>query len=287
MRRSFALASVVLYSVLFFACEEDAIPIPVPPPLPNAQTTDDVELLPPPSDNAPSNNTPSNNIASPAPSEMKRMAPSFIDEPEEFGGSEQLKSGRYTIQVVLFTSEAPAKRLVKKMEENGIRAYYAKVDNPNNLYGTYYRVRVGYFKERAAAAAFAKTRLEPLGYAWWVDNSRNDNVPNPGSGSTPAPSKPATVALDPELERAKQEYKEFAKAAAVEKEAKQRQQVPPPPPPPTAKAAPPPPTAKTAPPPPPPTSTKAKTKAVVQEEATGEMEIDNRGKVRIKKKKKK
>ncbi|MDR1830598.1 MAG: SPOR domain-containing protein [Candidatus Fibromonas sp.] len=280
MRRNFVLASVVVYSVLFFACEEEAIPVSLPPPLPTAQTTDDVELLPPPSDNTPSNNTPSNNIASPAPSEMKRMAPSFIDEPEEFGGSEQLKSGRYTIQVVLFPSESSAKKLVKKMEENGIRAYYAKVDNPNNLYGTYYRVRVGYFKDRTAATAFAKTRLEPLGYAWWVDNARNDNVPKPGGSvsSTPAPSKPATVALDPELERAKQEYKEFAKAAAAEKEAKQRQQTPPPPP---AKAAPPP--AAKAPPPPPP----AKAKTVVQEGTTGEMEVDNRGKVRIKKKKKK
>jgi len=267
MKKNFILSVAIAYSVLFFACEEEAIPVPLPPPPPSAQTTDDIELLPPPSDNTASNSTASNNIASPAPSEMKRMAPSFIEESEEFGGSEQLKSGRYTIQVVLFPSETSAKKLVRKMEGNGIRAYYAKVSNPDSLYGTYYRVRVGYFNEKSVATAFAKTRLEPLGYAWWVDNTRNDNVPKPG-GSTA--SKPAAATLDPELERAKQEYREFAKAAAAEKEAKQRQQAP---------SAP---TAKAPPPPPPP----AKAKAVVQEETSEDMETDNRGKAKVKKKKK-
>jgi len=293
MRRGFVLAIAVACSVFFFACEEDAIPIPLPPPV--AQNTDNPELLPPPSESAPSSNAPSpvaesQPVKTPALSEMRRMEPVFAED------SEQLKSGRYTVQIALSPSQASAKRLVKKMAESGIRAYYVPIDDPDEgLYGTYYRVRVGYFNEMSAATEFAKTKLQPLGYEWWVDYTRNDNVFASASVSVskPAPASKPVAYVDPELERAKQEYKEFAKAAAAEKEAaaKQQQQAPPPPPPP-----PPPPAVKTAPPPPPPPPPPPAVKAVplpasppkpvVKEGAKAEMEIDNRGKVRVRAKRK-
>jgi len=228
MKRNFILATVVMYSALFFACEEDAIPVPLPPPLPVAQTTDNSE--PPPSDSIASpvavDNSP---VKAHAPSNTVRKVTPIVEETE----SGQLKTGRYTIQIVLFPSEASAKKLVKKMAENGISAYYAKVNNPDSLYGTYYRVRVGYFNGISAATAFARTRLAPLGYSWWVDNTRNDTVPKPGTSSK------STVYLDPELERAKQEYKEFAKAA--DKDVAKQQQAPPSPPEAPVKVPPPPP----------------------------------------------
>ncbi len=261
MRKSLVSATVVACSVLFFACEEDAIPVPLPPPPPAAQVTDSSEP-PPPSDNT---------------------ASAAIPDTEPFAAEEvsQLNAGRYTIQIVLYPSEFSAKQLVKKMEENGIRAYYAKVRNPDSLYGTYYRVRIGYFNEISTANEFARTKLEPLGYSWWVDNPRNDTVPKPGT-----PSISTAEPLDPELERIKREYKEFAKAA----EASSAAPAPPPPPP---VEAPPPPSPPPPPPPPPETSVKVPppppppVKAAVQEVSREEMEIDSRGKVKKVKKVKK
>jgi hypothetical protein len=137
--------------------------------------------------------------------------------------TDQLKYGRYTIQIGVSTNESFAKSLVKKMADNGIKAYYVKVNNPDNLYGLYHRVRIGYFSAKSAAEGFARNRLEPLGYAWWVDYSRNDAVGNSDAVATAVPSKPVAAAppppADPKLEEAKREYKRIAEEATKAKQA--------------------------------------------------------------------
>lgn len=87
--------------------------------------------------------------------------------------------GSVTIQVSIQPSKRGANATLKKLEEKGIRAYLAQVENPGELEGTYYRVRVGYFKKIEDAKAFGKNKLEPLGFAWWIDNKANDAVGSP------------------------------------------------------------------------------------------------------------
>lgn len=87
--------------------------------------------------------------------------------------------GSVTIQVSIQPSKRSANAILKKLEEKGIKGYLAQVENPGELEGTYYRIRVGYFKKLEDAKAFGKNRLEPLGYAWWIDNKANDAVGSP------------------------------------------------------------------------------------------------------------
>lgn len=90
--------------------------------------------------------------------------------------------GSITIQVSIQPSKRNAQAVLKKLEEKGIRGYLAQVENPGELEGTYYRVRVGYFKKTDDARAFGKASLEPLGFAWWIDNKANDQIGSPESG---------------------------------------------------------------------------------------------------------
>ena len=202
MRKILVLGTAVVSSAFFFACEEEAIPVPLPPPPPAAQVAED-PVLPPPDDAVSEVATPPSSDFPPPSSDP---APAFSWATADVN---QEKTGRYTIQIAVFPSEASAKKLVKKMSDNGIRAYYAKVNNPAQLLGTYYRVRIGYFNGKSVAETFAKTRLEPLGYAWYVDRGKNDTLGNP---MAPAESKP----VNSELEEAKKAYKELAKEAAKE-----------------------------------------------------------------------
>jgi len=258
MRKKIYLGTVVLPSVFFFACllEEEAMPVPFPLPPPSAQQAVDTALPPPPAEStepAPVAEAPKvapAAPAAPAPKQIVTPSPSeqFFNPATVDDG--QLKSGRYTIQVAVFPSETSAKNLVKKMASNGINSYYVKVNNPAQLLGIYYRVRVGYFNGRSSAEAFAKSKLEPLGYAWYVDASRNDAVGNPNPAATPATPVPVapvassapapTNAANAELEKAKQEYKEIAKQAAKETAKQVQQQAPPPPKAPQIAAPPPP-----------------------------------------------
>jgi|GEM_PF-1920877 len=260
MRIFFRVGTVVLFSAFFFAClEEDAMPVPFPLPPPSAQQTTESALPPPSTEPAPVDEVPkAPKVTTPAPAaEPKSVSPSVPTFISTSSDAEQLKSGRYTIQIAVFPNEASARKLVKKMSDNGIKSYYVKVNNPAQLLGTYYRVRVGYFSGKSSAENFARAKLEPLGYAWYVDGSRNDTIGNPAAASvapvapktSPAPvtsstpaasSAPAPSAANAELEKAKQEYKEIAKQAQAAKQAT------PPAPPPPPKAPPPPP------PPPPP-----------------------------------
>jgi len=225
MKKIFTILTVVAaFSVFFFACKEDeGIAIPMPPPMP---TADDSTLL---KDDAKKTSAKGKEKAAPAAKKEAKPAPD-PKQPAKAASvpctvpcdtdSEQLSSGRYTIQIGVFPGESSAKSLVRRMSENGIKAYYAQVDNPAQLLGSYYRVRVGFFSGRSDAESFAKSRLEPIGYAWWVDKRKNDNIGGAGgsfgggssfSGSTNYDSytfTPSKAPVDNELETAKQSYKE-------------------------------------------------------------------------------
>jgi len=213
MKKRFTFLMIVAFSGIFFACEDEGIPVPLPPPLPTAQA-DDSTLL---QQDSKKTSAKSKEKAAPAKKEVakkeaKPTKPAAIPCTGSCDAdSEQLSSGRYTIQIAVYPSESSAKSLVKRMSANGIRAYYAEVDNPAQLLGLYYRVRVGYFNGRAEAEDFAKSRLEPLGYAWWVDKRKNDKVGNPGGGSNDYASytfTPSKAPVDDEVEAAKQAYRE-------------------------------------------------------------------------------
>lgn len=84
--------------------------------------------------------------------------------------------GSYTIQVGIQPTKKGAKAILKKLEDQDIKGYIAEVENPGELEGTYYRIRVGYFKTLAEAQSFGKSTLEEQGFAWWVDYRSNDSV---------------------------------------------------------------------------------------------------------------
>jgi len=99
-------------------------------------------------------------------------------------------NGRYVVQISTVASRTLADRLVEKLEANGYPAYVAEVQNPTpELFGTYYRVRIGRFAQISSARDFGNETLKPLGYEFWVDNKSNDNIGIEGSGfgeTTPA-----------------------------------------------------------------------------------------------------
>lgn len=96
----------------------------------------------------------------------------------------QSDKGPYVIQVGIQPSKKGANAIVKKLEEKGVKAYLSEVENPGELEGTYYRVRVGYFETIHIAQEFGKTILEPAGFPWWVDKSSNDAVGNPAGSES-------------------------------------------------------------------------------------------------------
>lgn len=91
---------------------------------------------------------------------------------------EQESSGSYVIQISIQPSKSNANAIIEKLSSNNIKAYIADVENPGELEGTYYRVRIGYFASIESAQNFGKQTLERLGYAWWVDNKSNDHIGN-------------------------------------------------------------------------------------------------------------
>jgi cell division septation protein DedD len=325
----FFVLIVIIFSSLFFACEDEIIPIPLPPSPPSASPTEEnsesqaapVEKLNEPArtvsnpakepktapakepKTAPAKEpkTASAKESKTAPAKESKTAP--VKEPKTAPAKEpartvahsmqnediaQLRTGRYVIQVAVFPVEASAKKIIKKLSENGINAYSARVQNPDpekGVIGTYYRVRIGFFDGRSIAETFAKARLEPLGYAWWVDRSKNDNVgslaPEPIVKQTreqtweqaeqvQAPPKHTSEQATRDAEKeaaiaaAKEQYRAIAKAANA--------------------AAAPPPAKQTIPPPKIPPPAKASAPAPVKKKPeTKEAEIDPRGKVKMKK----
>jgi len=230
--KKLAVLVMVAFSMLFLACEEDVIPIPLPPP---AQAVGNDSVAPPaenaqqqqvavekPSEPAkPAKAAPPAKEAPPPPVKVAKEPPPPKDPPRAptyySGDAEQLSRGRYAIQVSIVPTEASARRIIKKLSDEGIKAYNAKVDNPDpekGMIGTYNRVRIGFFDAKPVAEAFAKSRLEPLGYRWWVDRSRNDNI----GKLTDSGSEPFVVEKRPEKtpkQMTEQERKDAEKAAAI------------------------------------------------------------------------
>jgi len=168
VKKSTLLISITLslLGLSLFACSEEEAPAPLPAAAPTAQPA-------PP--------------AAPAEPELKPIepsdsAPASISPPASSGSLSA--NGNYVIQVGIQPSEKGANKLAGKLSESGISSYLAKVENPGELEGTYYRVRIGYFATIQDAQQYAKNTLEPLGFAWWVDSRRNDDVGNPSSGTS-------------------------------------------------------------------------------------------------------
>ena len=101
--------------------------------------------------------------------------------PAPVSSVEQEASGPFVIQVSIQASRKAANNVVNKLSDQGIKAYVAEVENPGELEGTFYRVRVGYFSSIANAQQFGKEVLAPQGYAGWVDNRKNDRIGQPGA----------------------------------------------------------------------------------------------------------
>lgn len=118
-------------------------------------------------------------------SATKEEAPATAAAPA-VNGVAPLASGEYVIQVSIQSSKKVANDIVKKLAENNVKAYIVEVENPGELEGTYYRIRVGYFANSADAQNYGKQALTPLNFAWWVDKTKNDSVgnPNPDSGES-------------------------------------------------------------------------------------------------------
>ena len=103
------------------------------------------------------------------------------ERPALVSSVEQESSGPFVIQVSIQPSRRAANSVVSKLSDQGIKAYVAEVENPGELEGTFYRVRVGYFSTIANAQQFGKEVLAPQGYAGWVDNRKNDRIGQPGA----------------------------------------------------------------------------------------------------------
>lgn len=105
------------------------------------------------------------------------------EAPAVTGNIQPQEDGQFVIQVSIQPSKKGADAIVKKLAEQKIEAYVAEVENPGELEGTYYRVRIGYFATFANAQEYGKQVLSALNFQWWVDNSRNDEVGNPAGDS--------------------------------------------------------------------------------------------------------
>ena len=114
-------------------------------------------------------------------SESEEKAAPAAEPVQQSAGIEQESSGPFVIQVSIQSSKKAANGIVNKLSDQGIKAYVAEVENPGELEGTFYRVRVGYFSTIAHAQQFGKEVLAPQGYAGWVDNRKNDRIGQPGA----------------------------------------------------------------------------------------------------------
>ena len=111
---------------------------------------------------------------------LSEEKPAPVETPAPVSSVEQEASGPFVIQVSIQPSRKAANNVVSKLSDQGIKAYVAEVENPGELEGTFYRVRVGYFSTIANAQQFGKEVLAPQGYAGWVDNRKNDRIGQPG-----------------------------------------------------------------------------------------------------------
>ena len=187
------VASLAAACSLFVACndEEDAVPqmepakpvaqaapapaatpkkeeAPAPAPVEEAKPADEPVLVPIQSLSDDKNKAEAafeEATKAPAPATDAAVAPS--------------DKGEYVIQVSIQSSKKAADAIVKKLAEQNIKAYIAEVENPGELEGTYYRIRIGYFNASSDAQSYGKAVLSALNFAWWVDKRKNDDVGNP------------------------------------------------------------------------------------------------------------
>lgn len=110
--------------------------------------------------------------------------------------SQSPSQGNYVIQVDIKPSQKAADKVREKLKASGIEAYVAEVENPGELEGTYYRVRIGFFPSIQEATDYAKGTLAPLGFAWWVDLKKNDSVGKSAPSSSPSEYGTPTPASD-------------------------------------------------------------------------------------------
>lgn len=90
------------------------------------------------------------------------------------------KYGRYVLQVGISPSKAQAKKIRNKLRDQGYKyTYLAEVEDPGELEGTFYRVRLGHFKNVPDARVFGSQVLKPMGISFWIDNKSNDAVGAP------------------------------------------------------------------------------------------------------------
>lgn len=223
------LGAIALACALFTACgnsEEDTVPQmetpkpavkPAPAPAPAAPAEEEPQLVPIQSLNG--------DKAAPA-AEAKTESATAPAAPAVQGDVKPLSEGSYVIQVSIQPSKKAADGIVKKLSEQSITAYVAEVENPGELEGTYYRVRVGYFASIKDAQSYGQQVLSSMSFAWWVDNSSNDEVGNPSSGSDEEDidysqynnnsSEEAAPAAEPEAAPAQEAAAEPAPAPAAE-----------------------------------------------------------------------
>ncbi len=133
---------------------------------------------------------PESSASSTAPAVPQEKPSSYKNTAATADASHFTSNGRYVVQVSTVGSRSLAEHLVEQLEAKGYPAYVAEVQNPTpQLFGTYYRIRIGRFAQISAARTFGDEILKPMGYEFWVDNKSNDNVGIQGSGfgeSTPA-----------------------------------------------------------------------------------------------------
>lgn len=195
-----SLSSIVLACSMFVACNEEEDLVPQMEPAKIAPATP--KQAPAPSQVKPAEEVKPADTAKPAeavkPAEEPQLVPiqslSATKEdaakaevaaaaPAASGSVKALDKGEYVIQVSIQASKKAADAIVTKLAENNVKAYIAEVENPGELEGTYYRIRVGYFASSADAQTYGKETLSPLNYAWWIDKSKNDEVGNPAGES--------------------------------------------------------------------------------------------------------
>jgi len=112
---------------------------------------------------------------------QKKNEPRMPEKSEITGYSAQILSdGKYVVQVSIYKLASAADKVKNRLIAKGFPAYVAEIDDPTpELLGTYYRVRIGYFNGLSKARAFGENSLEPLGYSYWADLARNDNISIP------------------------------------------------------------------------------------------------------------
>lgn len=168
---------IAIFAAFFAGCESEDDAIPEIVPTKKVETVKEKEVTAQASDSMPELQP------------IQSLSANSSTTPETFTtGTNQIvepgTEGSVTIQVSIQPSKRGANATLKKLGEKGIRAYLAQVENPGELEGTYYRVRVGYFKKIEDAKSFGKNKLEPLGFAWWIDNKANDAVGSPETGES-------------------------------------------------------------------------------------------------------